>query len=167
MKLSDWRSIVAIDPTTRGIAFVFFENGHLLDWGERLRRSEEDELRIADALLDGCAADALVLEDPDASGSRRHPRIRRLLGNLVKHARKRGVSVMPVSRAEVLAAWAARGATNKAAIAAEIGSRFRELADLVPPPRGAGASEDPRMHIFDAASLALHYDETRRKRIAR
>lgn len=165
MRLSDRRSIVAIDPTTRGVAFVFFENGQLLDWGERLRTS--GEIRIVDALVDACAADILVLEDPNASGSRRHPRIRSLLKGLTEHVRKRGVCVMPVSRAEVLGVWAARGARNKPSIAAEIGSRFRELADVVPSRRGAGASEDPRMHIFDAASLALHYDETRRKRIAR
>ena len=166
MRLSDRRSIFAIDPTPRGIAFVFFEDGRLLDWGERLRRSE-DEFGIAQTLVDGCAADILVLEDPDASGSRRHPRIRKMLREIVKRARRRGVTVIPVSRAEVLCSWLAQGATNKAAIAAEIASRYEELAAVIPPCRGAGASEDPRMHIFDAASLAIHYDETRRKRIAR
>lgn len=167
MKLSDKRSIVAIDPTPRGIAFVFFENGEPLDWGERLCESSEDALRIADALIGGCAADVFLLEDADAPGSKRRPRIRNLLRAVAEHARRRGVSVVPISRADARNAWAGRGATNKAAVAAEIASRFGELVTIVPPHRGAGASEDPRMHIFDAASLTLYYDDTRRKRLAR
>jgi hypothetical protein len=160
MKLSDRRSIVGIDPTTRGLAFVFFENGELLDWGERLRTRSDDELAIVDALLSACAADILVLEDPDAAGCKRHPRIRHLLGAIAKQTRRRGLTVALVPRAVVRSAWAARGATNKQRVAAEIASRLGELSAVVPPARKTGANEDPRVNVFDAASLVLQYDET-------
>lgn len=163
MRLADGRSIVAIDPTTRGIAFVFFENGEVMDWGERIsKREAEDELRIIDRLVDGCAADVLVLEDPDAEGCLRRPRIRSLLRAIARHGRRRGVAVLAVSRGDVRSSWAMRGVTNKEDIAAKLADRFSELQGVVPPRRKAWASEAPRVNVFDAASLVLHYDETSR-----
>jgi hypothetical protein len=162
MKLRDGRSIVAIDPTTRGLAFVFFENGEVLDWGERLRTpGRYDELGIVDRLIDGCAADVLVLEDPDAPHSRRRPRIRALLRAIVKHARRRGIAVIPIAREDVRQAWSARG-VNKEAVAAAIAARFPELTWIVPAQRKPGHTEDPRVNIFDAASLALYACEPTR-----
>lgn len=153
-------SVVAIDPTPRGIAFVFFENGEAMDWGERTRGSG-NELEIVDGLIEGCAADVLVLEAPDAEGSRRRPRIRLLLGAIAKHARRRGVKVYTVGRDEVRRVWIARGAANKEQIAAMIAAGYPELSSVVPPPRRAGANEDPRVNIFDAASLVLGCEATR------
>ncbi len=155
MRLSDGRSIVAIDPTTRGLAFVFLENGTPLDWGERLR-SSEDEMHAVDTLLDGCAADLLVIEDPDTQGCKRRPRVRTLLRAIAKHARQRDIRVITVSREEVRSAWAARGVANKQAMAAAIAARFEELRAALPPPRRPGDSEDPRINVFDATSLAIH-----------
>jgi len=157
MNLSDGRSIVAIDPTARGIAFVFFENGEVMDWGERLRtRDEKNELRIVDRLIDGCAADVLVLEDPDAEMSKRRMRVTALLRTIAQHARRRGIAVIAVERDDVRQAWLARGIANKEAVAAVIAERFPELSPIVPAKRKAGYTEDPRANIFDAASLALH-----------
>lgn len=151
------RSIVAIDPTPRGVAFVFLENGRLLDWGERLAmREAEDVVRIVEGLLAGCAAEVLVIEDPDAEAGRRRPRIRQLLQSIAQYARRRGTAVVAVSRAEVQNAWGRRGATNKEAVAAAIGLRFPELSTIVPPPRRASRNEDSRVNVFDAASLVLH-----------
>jgi hypothetical protein len=156
MTLADRRSIIAIDPTTRGLAFVFFENGVVMDWGERLVRGESDALGVVDQLLDGCAASVLVLEGADADGCRRRERIRSLLRAMVRHARRRGTRVVEVARQDVRSAWSARGLTRKEAIAAEIASAFGELAAVVPPRRKTGATEDPRANIFDAASLAIY-----------
>jgi hypothetical protein len=158
MNVLHGRSVVAIDPTTRGLAFVFVENGEVMDWGERTRGTN-GELQIVDNLLDGCAADVLVLEDADAEGCKRRPRIKALLRQIVKHARRRSVKVIAVSREDVRQAWLAHGATNKETVAAMIATRHPELSSVVPPPRKRGANEDPRANIFDAASLVLT-DET-------
>ncbi|HJP59862.1 MAG TPA: hypothetical protein VJ865_07675, partial [Gemmatimonadaceae bacterium] len=125
MKVPHNRAIVAIDPTTRGIAFVFFENGEVMDWGERLQTHyERAELQMVDALIDSCAADVLVLEDPDADGSRRRARVRALLRALAKHARRRQVRVATVARAAVRRSWAARGMPNKTSVAVAIAAKF-------------------------------------------
>lgn len=157
MNILRGRSVVAIDPTTRGIAFVFFENGQVMDWGERTRRGN-DEVRIVDSLIEGCAADMLVVEDADAEGCKRRPRISALLREIVKHVRRRGVRVLAVPREVVREAWHRRGVTNKESGASMIAARHPELSSIVPPSRKAGANEDPRVNIFDAASLVLPYE---------
>ena len=152
------RSIVAIDPTPRGVAFVFLENGRLLDWGERLAaREAEDVVRIVEQLVAGCAAEVLVIEDAEADGSRRRPRIRHLLRTIAAHARRSGTPVITVPRTDVQKTWGERGVTNKEAVAASIALRFPELSAIVPPPRTASRNEDSRVNVFDAASLALHF----------
>ncbi len=157
MKFLHGRSVVAIDPTSRSIAFVFVENGAVMDWGERICGAN-DELRMVDHLIDECAADVLVVEDADAAGCERRPRIRALLREIVKHARRRSVRVVTIAREDVREAWLARGATNKETVAAMIAARYPELSAVVPPPRKRGANEDPRVNIFDAASLVLTHE---------
>ncbi|MGA8807856.1 MAG: hypothetical protein WB973_08245 [Thermoanaerobaculia bacterium] len=153
-KIADERSIVGVDPGSRGLAFVFFERGALLDWGTR--RRDGDELALLDQLLDRCNADVLVLEDPDATRSERRPRVRRLLRLMARHAAERGVTVQLVCRYNVRQAWAARGRTRKHAVAAEIGAMFPEIEPLVPRIRKVYNGEQARADIFDAVSLVLH-----------
>ena len=150
------RSVVAIDPTPKGIAYVFFENGDLLDADQRGTSSDEREILAAvDEILDGCAADVLILENPDAPKARRHPRMRHLLRLITSHVRRRNIPVLAVAREDVREAWAAKGVTTKEAIAAAIAERLPGLAPFVPPPRKYPNSEDARVNLFDAASLAL------------
>jgi hypothetical protein len=150
------RSVVAIDPTPKGIAYVFFENGELLDCSQRSTTADEQQiLNAVNEIVDGCAADILVLEDPDVRTTRRHPRMKHMLRLVTSHVRKRGIPVVQVAREEVREVWAARGVTTKEAIAAAIAERYPLLAPFVPPPRKYPASEDARVNLFDAASLAL------------
>ena len=150
------RSVVAIDPTPRGIAYVFFENGELLDCSQRSTAPEDRAIfAVVDEILDGCAADLLILEDPDVPGTRRHPRMRHVLREITTHVRKRGIPVIQVARDEVRASFALEGVTTKEAMAAAIAERYPLLAPFVPPPRKHFESEDARVNIFDAASLAL------------
>lgn len=150
------RSVVAIDPTPRGITYVFFENGELLDCSQRSTPPEERAILAAvDEILDGCAADVLVLEDPDVRSARRHPRMRHVLRVITTHVRKRGIPVVQVAREDVRRAWASKGITTKEAMAAAIAERLPGLTPFVPPRRKYPASEDARVNLFDAASLAL------------
>jgi hypothetical protein len=152
-KIEDERTIVGIDPTHRGLAFVFFEQGRLLDWGTW--RDDENELALLDRVLDGCAADVLVLEDPTAPGCLRRPRVAQLLRNLEHHALRRGRTVIKVAREDVRQDWKAQGVKSKHAVATAIAERFPDLAMILPRPRKVYRSEDPRIQIFDAASLVL------------
>lgn len=155
--IRDKRSIVAIDPTPRGIAFVFFERAELMDWGTRTKETEDEtEIAIVDRLIGGCAADILILEDPGALGCRRRESVRKALREIARHVRRRGIEVIAVSRQEVRRAWAERAMRSKEAVAQAIASEFPELLPLVPPRRKITRSEDARVNLFDALSLLLH-----------
>jgi hypothetical protein len=156
-KIKDKRSIVAVDPTSRGLAYVFFERGELMDWGHHGSALDEQSGLVAlDRLLDGCAADILVLEDPEAPRAKRRPRVKALLQSMANHARRRGIRVVAVSREEVSQAWRRRDATNKEAVAEALGAEFPELEPLVPPRREFTDSEALSTNIFDALALLLH-----------
>lgn len=153
-EISDRRFIVGIDPTPRGLAFVCFESGELLDWGTR--RSDGGASSALDRLLTATKADVLVLEDPDASRCERRPRMKRLLKELAAHARSRGLDVRLVSRYAVRSEWAKQGRTRKHTVAAAIAESFPEIDVLVPRARKVYRSEEARAEIFDALSLVLH-----------
>jgi hypothetical protein len=102
------------------------------------------------------AADVLVLEDPDADGCRRKPRIRQLLHALERHARQRGHVLIKVARQDVRCDWKARGLKSKHAMSAAIAERLPDLEMVLPAPRKVYRSEDARVQIFDAASLVLY-----------
>lgn len=158
-RIADRRSIVAVDPNSRGLAFVFFEDGLLLDWGTR--RGGNDELAVLDEVLERYQADVLILEDGEARRTERRPRMRRLLRRMQQHGAKKGVIVVPVSRYEVRQEWAGRGLTTKQQVAAAIAAMFPEIEPLVPRPRKTYRSEAARTDIFDAASLVLSVFGTR------
>jgi hypothetical protein len=152
-RISDQRSILAVDPGDRGLAFVHFENGMLLDWGRR--GSSGEELKVLDGMLDRFKADVLVLEDPDAPRSERRARMRRVLRLMAKRAAEKGVEVRRVSRYAVRRAWREQAKTNKHTVAAALAADFPEIGPYVPRQRRTWESEDPRTGIFDALVLVL------------
>ena len=156
MILSDNRPILGVDPTPRGLAFVSFEDGIVQDWGTRHVGHISDAIDGLDMLFRQCGTEVLVIEDADAPGCLRRPRLRLLLQQLGRHARLRRIEVVTVPRTAVTEAWRTRGAMNKYAIAQEIGTQFPELEPLVPKLRKHYEIEPGRVHLFDAASLVLH-----------
>jgi hypothetical protein len=154
MTLGDPRAILGIDPTSRGLAYVFFEDGKLLDWGTR--RVHGDDLGALRRILALCPAEILVIEDGNASGCLRRPRIKRVLVTLQKYAIAAGIEVRRVARQDVFRAWRTRGRPSKDDIAAVIAKDFPVLQMILPRARGKYRSEDARIRIFDAASFALN-----------
>lgn len=152
--------VLAIDPVNRGYGFVVFEGPErLIDWGVArvVQNSYSGSLDRIDALIDHYRPDGVILEDCKDKWSRRGLRARRLIGAITRLARARGLELHTVSRTGVRKAFADAGAVTKEEIAAEIASRFPELAPRLPPPRKVWMPEDRRMAIFDAASFALAY----------
>ena len=156
--IADNRAVLAIDPGPRGVAFVFFENGILLDWGTWGRGRKE--LEVLDEMLDRFKADVLVLEDTDAFGCERRPRWKHIVRSMAERARARGVAVETVSRYAVRRTWAALGQTNKHQVATAIAEMFPEMEPCVPRARRDWDSEDARTGVFDAFSLLLHVRES-------
>src|SRR5438105_14484047 len=128
-RLRDQRSIVAIDPNSRGLAFAFFEGGTLLDWG--IRRNDRNQLSGLDRLVTAYQADVVIIEDPDAPRCERRMRVRRLLRMIADHLQKNGISVVCVGRYEVRRVSAERGRMTKHAVAMAIGRDFPEIEYLV------------------------------------
>lgn len=154
MKFSDDRVILAIDPTSRGLAFVCFEAANVLDWGTR--RVEGDDAAALDRILELCPADVLVIEDVKSEHCLRRARAKRVLATIERHALSLGLEVRKVSAYAALRSWMQRGIVNKSEMAQTIATEFPPLDLVVPRPRGKYRSEEARMGIFDAASLAIH-----------
>jgi Holliday junction resolvasome RuvABC endonuclease subunit len=154
----DAERVIAIDPTHRGFGFVVLEGeAKLLDWGTRHapHPKEYNTIEKVDQLIDRYEPRVLVLENPKGEGSRRCLRVQQLIEKLVRLGQARGLAVFQYSRAEVRLAFASEGARTKQEIAVVLAERFPELAPRVPPARKLWMSEDHRMAIFDAASLAV------------
>ena len=160
--------VLAIDPTTKGFAYAVFEGPDLLlDWGStqvRLERKNALCLKRVEDLLRRYAPDVVVLEAYDGKGSHRRPRVRSLIRSIRGLAARKRFRSRAFSRAEIRRAFASVGKATKHPIASEIARRFPELAAHLPEARKFYESEDERMSIFDAASLALTYFASRRKR---
>jgi hypothetical protein len=153
-KLLDHRAILGIDPGPRGVSFVFFENGELVDWGTWGKR--RDELEVFDRLLKRFRPDVLVLEDADGPHNERRARMKRVLRMMAQRAEGARVCVRTVSRHAVRRAWFERGRKNKHEVGAALATMFPEMGMLVPRKRKAWTSEDARAGICDALATLVH-----------
>lgn len=157
MILRDRHAILAVDPTPRGIGYVFFDRGEMLDWGQRrCGRNARSVMAFVDEILRSRGVAVLVLEDPDAANARRGQRASRLLRAMTKRVTSSGLEVLVVSRSDVRMRWAANGLTTKEVVAEALAKDFPELEPVVPPRRKAWLSEHPNVNAFDALTLLLH-----------
>lgn len=147
-------TIVGIDPTARGLAFVVFHNGRVFDWGTRGGRGQE--IRVTKNLVDLYQPDVLVVEDPDAKFCELRPRSKKMIRSIAAAMRRKGVKLILVSRHSVRLSWRARGVKRKEAVAGQIAKLFPAIEYLVPRPRKVYETEVRRIHIFDAISLVLN-----------
>lgn len=147
--------ILALDPTTRGFAYVLLEGAEQLrDWGSvnLLVRTDANILARVARVIDRSQPDFLVVED--GRGTRRRPRATRIIRGIEDLAKERSIPVIRVSRSHVRREFAP--AKTKQEIALTIAQLFPELRPRLPRPRTRPyMSEDERMNLFDAASFAL------------
>ena len=153
------RRILAIDPTPRGFGYAVLEGPRrLVDWGLKEvppeYRNRRSLFHIRNLVRD-YAPDLVVVEDIWARGSRRGPRVQRLIRDLLAMAASDRFRTRRVSRAMLKRAFTETGKPTKYRIAQAIAARFPELAWYLPPVRKPWMSEDARMGIFDAVALAL------------
>ena len=161
--------VLAIDPTCRGFGFAILEGPErLLDWGvAHARKNKRDRClaRIAE-LIRRYEPTVIVAEDGTAKGSRRCPRVLRLLRDVSKLAAENHIIMHSIPRSKVHRVFSEDSARTKYQIAKLIAAQFPELAPRLPPVRKPWMSEDDRMSIFDALAFALtffHFEEQRRK----
>lgn len=153
--------ILAIDPTTKGFGYVVFELPfRLVEWSLIHVSGDKYSGGIAalEKLLARFRPDRVVLEDVDAIGSRRQPRVRRLIDGIVTTAGDRGIAVTAIARAAVLKCFAQEnGPTTKHSIAERLAKYFPELEAKLPRRRKPWQSENEGISVFDALALAVTY----------
>lgn len=150
---------LAIDPTTRGFAWVILEGLHtLVDWGtaEVEQPRNENSLRRIEAFMATYRPDFVVSEDCGAKGSRRSGRATALLQSVEERSKRWRVSSRRIPRLRVLEAFAPQAST-KHEIAETLALHFPELRPRLPRVRKPWMSEDLRMNIFDALALAVTF----------
>jgi hypothetical protein len=155
---SDTSLALAVDPTTKGFAFVVLEEGVLIDWGVRHAGSEKNRgsIRKLNILIADYKPDVLVMEDVHDRSSRRLRRIRLLIGQFAREARRHQVMVRRVTRTAVHLHFRTNSwQVTKHRIALALAERFPELRGRLPRVRKLWMTEDERMSIFDALAMAL------------
>jgi Holliday junction resolvasome RuvABC endonuclease subunit len=152
------KRVLAIDPTSRGFGFVVIESPTtLIDWGVKSVRKKEEAAILAKVseLIRHYQPEAIVVEDHNKL--RRCPRIQSLLVAMAELAITLGLKSRRISPARVKKVFQTFGARKKYEIAQEVAKQLPDLAPRLPRYRKPWMSEDYRMAIFDAASLALTY----------
>ncbi|MDB5904890.1 MAG: hypothetical protein JWM26_3768 [Betaproteobacteria bacterium] len=155
------QTVLSIYIFARGIGFVFFESPLApYDWGTKEIRGENagrNMVRVVTRLIKQYRPDQVVLEDTEATDTRRGPRAR-LLNQQIRNA-VLGLGQQPnlISRPDIRLAFARTGAQTKDAIAKMIASKIDAFAPLLPPTRKPWDPEHRRMALFDAASMGLTY----------
>ncbi len=160
------RRILAVDPFSRGVGFAVLEGeDNLIDWGIRTtaQANNAKSTRVIDKLVDRFRPDVLVLEAWEADGSRRCPRVEKLLGRIAREEGSR-VFVRLVTKKELCAIGPLPLTNTKYGRARFLAERFsKEVGAYLPPERKPWMPEDDRMAIFDALSFAVACARTTKK----
>ncbi len=150
--------VLAIHPTTKGFGWVLFEGPELLvDWGIATVHKDKnrDSIKKAKTLLDKYKPRVLVLEEYESISSRRSQRIQKLCRSLVSLAKKKGIKVKVLTRADVSNHFYGEQDKTRHEIALAVLDCVEGLGHKLPPVRKPWMSEDPRMGLFNAAALAI------------
>lgn len=151
--------ILAVDPLPRGFAFAVIEEEpfRLLDWGVATtpRKEPLGMLAALDRLIRRYDPSVLVTEDPQSARLLRRGSLAAFLEATAEIVLAGSFPIATYSRRAIREAFAPAGARTKLEIARVIAERFPELRSRMPRSRRIWESEDARMSVFDAVSLAV------------
>lgn len=154
-------TVLALYLNTRGLGFVVMRSAlSPIDWGTREARGRNKNARCLEkvaGLIEAHQPDAIVLEDPTASGAPRSSRIKRLMRGIAGIADGEAVDVHAFPRSRVLEYFEALGARTHHEIAVVIAKRVAAFEHMLPPKRRLWDAQSSRMTIFCAAALAMTF----------
>lgn len=159
--------VLAIAPARRGFGYAVFDGMHkVIDWGhyEVKRGTNRQYLTRFCSLITWYSPDMLVLPNLARQRSRRSPRVVKRMLSIQAAAARRKIAIARYTRLEIRAAFAGAEARFRYEIARAIVMQLPELELWLPPKRKIWNAEDPRMSIFDAASLVFtffHFAQSR------
>lgn len=154
--------VLSLHPTPRGLAYTLFAAPLTpLDWEHRRVRNRDKNAQLLEVVERLCAAlkpDVLIIEDTLDPSCKRSARVRRLCALIASFAESEGLTLVRYSRATVRHTFREAGAITRYEIAQIIASTIPAFSHRVPRLRKQWQSEDHRLAVFEAASLALtHY----------
>jgi hypothetical protein len=157
--------ILAIAPTARGFGYCVMEDETILECGYKGARKNKNAKSVAKIakLMNQFLPSGLVLQDLDAIGCRRAPRIKLLHQQVVALAEQHKCKIALLSGKQIRRSLLDNEMGTKHAIAETLARRFpNELAGKLPPKRRPWENEDGRMDMFDAVGLAAVFRISKR-----
>jgi hypothetical protein len=156
--------ILAVALSFGGFGFVVMEGQKtIIEFGRRMADGDKNAQSLAKAkkLLSFYRPDVLVLQDVEAKGSRRWPRIKTLNRQIKRVAEKHKIKVILIPKKQLRSLLLGNPRGTKQEMAEMLAMQFPdELASRLPPKRKPWKSEDSRMDIFDAMALAVVFRMT-------
>ena len=150
--------ILAIALTARGFGYCVMENQVILESGNKGVEGNKNSQSVykIDKLFKQFLPSVLVLQDVNAAGCRRAPRIKTLHRQVVELAASRKIKVSLISGKMLRIALVGDAKGTKHEMAEFLAQKYpAELAAKLPPKRRPWENEDGRMDIFDAVGLAV------------
>lgn len=152
---------MAVALSSRGFGYAVTEGAdQLIDYGNMGIEGDKNAGSLAGIakMIVRNQPEILVLQDVDAKGSRRAQRIKELHRKVVALAKKHKLKVVTIPGKKLRSALLGNENGTKWEIAELLAQRFPdELASRLPRKRKPWESEDARMDIFDAVTLAATY----------
>ena len=153
------KRIFAFDPNTKGFGYIVLEGiENIIEWGvkDSLKNKNESSIGKIKSLLEFYQPDEMIVEDC-SKNNRRHARVKQLITLSLKHAEKFNINTCLISNTSIKDYFKKLNCKNKHQIAQEIAKHYDVLKRILPPKRRIWMSEDSRMSIFKAVSLAWMY----------
>ena len=156
--------LLAVSLSTWGFGYAVLEGENsLVDYGNKRINTDKNARSLAhiEKMIVHNQPDVLVLQDVNAKGTHRAPRIKQLHRKIVALAKNRKLKVVEISGTELRRLLLNNEDGIKQEMAEVLAKKFPdELASRLPEKRKAWKSEDARMDIFDAVGLALNHRNT-------
>lgn len=150
--------ILAIAPSARGFGYSVMEGPSILECGNKGAKGNKNVQTISkvEKLMKQFLPGVLVLQDVNAKGPRRAPRIKALHRQIIRLAAKQNCKVSLFSGEKLRITLLGNVKGTKHEMAEMLAQKYPvELAAKLPSKRRAWESEDYRMDIFDAVALAV------------
>ena len=152
--------IASVSLSANGFGYAIMEGNTLIDYRNKIFLADKNanSLIHIDKLIIHYRPDVLVLNDVNAKGTYRAPRIKELHRAVIKLAKKHKLKIKKISNIELRTVLLNNPKGTKHDMAVHLAKQFpNELAARVPPKRKPWKNEANRMDIFDAVGLAVVY----------
>ena len=149
---------LAIAPTARGFGYCVMEDGAILECGYKGAKKNKNAKSVSkiEKLINQFLPSGVVLQDLDARGCRRAPRIKALHQQVVGLVKQYKCKVTLFSGKQLRRSLLDDEKGTKHEMAELLARKYPvELAGKLPPKRRPWENEDGRMDMFDAVGLAV------------